>query len=78
VGYRWRLSPTAELTEDARFTGTFAESDDWRVEQTLAATARLTSLFSLKASYAVRYANAPVPGFRKTDTTTAIALVAKF
>jgi putative salt-induced outer membrane protein YdiY len=76
--YRWKLSPTAEFSDDARYTATFDDASDWRVDQTLAIVARLTSLFSLKASNSVRYANTPVPGFKNTDTNTAIALVAKF
>lgn len=76
--YRWKISETAEFTDEARFTGTFAKSDDWRVFQAAAVTARLTTLLSLKVSYAVRYQNAPVTGFKNTDTNTAIALVAKF
>jgi len=76
--YRWKLSPTAELAENARFTGLFDRTSDWRVGQALAITARLTAVFSLKASNTVRYANAPVQGFKHTDTKTAIALVARF
>ena len=56
----------------------FDQASDWRVDQTLAITARLTSLLALKASNTVRYANAPVQGFKNTDTKTAIALVARF
>ena len=76
--YRWKFSPTAELTDDARFDETFADAADWRVAQTLAVTARLTGLLSLKVSNAVRFTNRPVPGFKKTDTNTSVALVAKF
>jgi putative salt-induced outer membrane protein YdiY len=76
--YNLKLSSTAELTEDIRFTGTFALADDWRVANILAIVARVTTLFSLKASHTIRHANAPVPGFKATDTNTAIALVAKF
>ncbi len=61
-----------------RFTGILAEARDWRVGNIVAITARLTSLFSLKASNTVRFANAQVPGFKSTDTNTAVALVAKF
>ncbi len=43
-----------------------------------AVTARLTTLFSLKVSNTIRYAHAPVPGFKDTDTNTSVALVAKF
>lgn len=78
AAYRWKFSDTAEVTDDARFTGTFADGDDWRVLQTAAVTARLTQLLSLKLSNTIGYVNAPVPGFKSTDTNTSIALVAKF
>lgn len=76
--YRWKLSNTAQLSEDARFTGTFADGDDWRVLQTAAVTARLTQLFSLKVANTIGYVHAPVRGFKGTDTNTSIALVATF
>lgn len=78
AGYRVKLSETAEFTDDFRFTGTFDDSSDWRIYENAALTARLTTLFSLKLGYTVRYAHKPVFGFKSTDTTTAIALVAKF
>jgi putative salt-induced outer membrane protein len=78
AAYRWRLSETAEVTDEALLTGTFADRDDWRLLHTLSVTTRLTDLFSLKVSTAARYVNFPAPGFRRTDTTTSIALVAKF
>jgi putative salt-induced outer membrane protein YdiY len=76
--YSVKVSPTAELTEDVRFTGIFSAGEDWRVANIVAVAARLTTLFSLKASYGIRYVNLPVPGFKNTDTSTAIALVARF
>ncbi len=76
--YRWKFSTTAELSEDVRLTGTFADADNWRADNVVSIAARLTALFSLKVSNTIRYANAPVPGFKSTDTNTAIALVAKF
>ena len=78
AGYKWKISETAEFTEDFRMTGLFADASDWRVLQAAAVTARLTKLFSLKVSNTVRYAHAPVPGFKDTDTNTSVALVAKF
>jgi putative salt-induced outer membrane protein len=77
-GYRLKLSETATFTDDLRFTGTFAEADDWRLSHVAAITARLTTLLSLKVSNSLRYAHRPVEGFDTTDTVTAIALVAKF
>jgi putative salt-induced outer membrane protein YdiY len=38
----------------------------------------LTATFSLKASYTLLYRHEPVPTFKRTDTATAVALVAKF
>jgi putative salt-induced outer membrane protein len=78
AGYRWKISETAEFTEDFRMTGLFTDAADWRVLQAAAITARLTQLFSLKVSNTIRYAHAPVPGFKDTDTNTSVALVAKF
>jgi putative salt-induced outer membrane protein len=78
AGYKWKISDTAEFTEDVRMTGIFADASDWRVLQMAAVTARLTTLFSLKVSNTIRYAHAPVPGFKATDTNTSVALVAKF
>ncbi len=76
--YRLKISETAAFTDDFRFTGTFAEAGDWRISHVAGVTARLTTLLSLKVSNTIRYANRPVTGFRHTDTTTSVALVAKF
>ena len=78
AAYQWKLSDTATVTDDLRFTGTFEEGDDWRVLQIASVTARLTQLLSLKLSNTVSFVNLPVPGFKSTDTNTSIALVAKF
>ena len=78
ASYRWKLSETATVSDDLRFTGTFADGEDWRVLQNAAVTARLTELLSLKLSNTISFVNLPVPGFKSTDTNTAIALVAKF
>lgn len=77
-GYKVKLSGTAELTDDLHFAGVFSQSDNWRLDHAIALTAKLTSGLSLKVSNGIRYANFPAPGFKKTDSITAIALVAKF
>jgi putative salt-induced outer membrane protein YdiY len=78
VGYRWKISPTADFADDLRVTGGFDAGEDWRIVQMASLTARITTLFSLKLSNTIRYNNMPVPGFEDTDTTTSVALVAKF
>jgi putative salt-induced outer membrane protein YdiY len=76
--YKLKLSETSELADEIRFLGTFDNSDDWRFAHAIGLTVAINTVFSLKASSTLRYANFPPPGFEKTDTTTAIALVASF
>jgi putative salt-induced outer membrane protein len=76
--YKLKVSATAELTDEIRFLGTFDNGDDWRFAHVIGLTVAINTTFSLKASSALRFANFPPPGFEKTDTTTAIALVASF
>jgi putative salt-induced outer membrane protein len=78
TAYKWALSETAVVTDDLRLLGTFDRSDDWRLAHIIAITARLTGTFSLKFSSTVRYTHVPPPGFKTTDTTTSVALVAGF
>ena len=76
--YQWKISPTATLDEELRLTGTFDLAEDWRLVQRVSVTARITEILALKVSNAVRYVHTPPIGFRTTDTTTSVALVAKF
>jgi putative salt-induced outer membrane protein YdiY len=76
--YKLKISETAELSDEVRLAASLADSADWRVDNTIALTAKLTTVFSLKVSNLVRYVNDPVPGFETTDTLTSVALVAKF
>ena len=76
--YKLKFSATAEFTDDLRYGASFYASKDWRLGHVAAVTARLTQLLSLKVSHTTRYSNFPPPGFEKTDTITAVALVAKF
>jgi len=76
--YDWKLSDTAEITDESRLVFSLSDSGDWRSGNVATLSAKLTTIFSLKVSNTVRYVNQPVPGFEKTDTITAVALVAKF
>ena len=76
--YALKLSATADLKDDLSFLGSVKTADDWRVAHTIALTARVTDVMSLKVSNTVRYVHLPPVGFKTTDTTTAVALVAKF
>ena len=78
LGYAWQFSKTAAFTEDASYGMDLSDSSNWIFLNKAAITAALTSTFSLKASWSQLYNNEPAPTFKKTDTTTAFALVAKF
>ena len=76
--YRYRLSDTADLTDELAFNFSLSEADNWRTANTAALTLKIAAIFSLKLSNAIRFVNAPAAGFEKTDTITSVALVAKF
>ena len=78
LNYRWRVSGTAELTQDATFTANLETADDWRAASATGVSAALNSLFSLKLSLVASYLNAPVEGFGRIDTVSSAALVARF
>ena len=76
--YVLTLSDTSKITEEASFVGDLNTGENWRIANEVAATATLTRLFSLKVSHKLSYLNAPVPGFKSTDTISSAALVATF
>ncbi|MDQ6891800.1 MAG: DUF481 domain-containing protein [Acidobacteriota bacterium] len=76
--YKWKFSKTGEFTEEASFTEDLKESKDWRFADKVSLGASVTTVFSVKLSYAWLTLNEPVLGKKKTDTITSAALVAKF
>jgi len=78
AGYKLKLTETAEISDDLRLSGLFAQGDNWRIDHAIALTTRVAAGLSLKVSHAIRYANFPPPGFKKTDAIMSVALVAKF
>jgi putative salt-induced outer membrane protein len=76
--YTLKISSTADLSEEGRFVFSLSDGADWRYGNAFALTAKLTTLFSLKASNTLRYVHQPVQGFKTTDDITSVALVAKF
>ena len=78
LGYKWVFSKTAQFTNDFGVLLDLSDTNNWIINDTAAVTASLTSIFALKASWTILYRKQPVPGFHKTDTSTAVSLVAKF
>ena len=76
--FGWKFSKSAEFTETFSWTDNLDNTSDWYLASVTGITADLTKIFALKASYTYLYDDVPVPGFKKRDTITSVALVAKF
>ena len=73
--YVWTISPDAELREEVGVIADLQEAENWRGTNAAAITVTLSRLLSLKASHVIEYRRTPVPGFRRQDMRTAVALV---
>jgi putative salt-induced outer membrane protein YdiY len=76
--YKYVISKTADFQNQANYISNLKQSSDWRFTNVAALTAALRGKFSLKLIHSVNHLNAPPLGKKKTDTTIAAALVAKF
>jgi putative salt-induced outer membrane protein len=94
LGYEYKISETAKLTEDLNLFDNLDTTSDWRANSVTSVTASMTSKLAIKVSYTVLYSNEPpvrlvpdtvapiaadaVVPFEKTDTILAAALVVNF
>ena len=77
VSYDW--TPTFNTKYGFEALPSLTDSNLFRLNSTLGATAAISSIFSIKLSYDVKYNNAPPAGVVfKTDSVFTTALVAKF
>jgi putative salt-induced outer membrane protein len=76
--YKLRFTETSDLTDDLLTSFDFKEAGTWRLNHTIALTARVASILSLKVSNQLRFVDVPVPGFERTDSVTSAALVMGF
>ena len=56
----------------------FKTSAAYRSEAEITAQAAMSAHLALKIGYLLRYSNAPVPGFKKTDNTTTASVVLRW
>jgi putative salt-induced outer membrane protein YdiY len=73
--YIWQIAPGTDLRDDLAITADLGSGRNWRAANALAMTLVLNRLLSIKASQSIEYRHFPVPGFRRIDTRSAIALV---
>lgn len=76
--YQWRFAPGSQLQEEVATTADLSDRGNWRAAHALSATIALTRAVSFKIATGVEYRHQPVPGFGRTDTRTAAALVISF
>ena len=62
-------------TQRVTYYPDFARSSAYRSEAELTAQAPMNSHLALKFGYLLRYAHDPVPGFKRTDSTTTASVV---
>jgi putative salt-induced outer membrane protein len=74
-----KWSPTVSTKYWIEYLPNLTTSTDWQLNTELSLNAMLTSIFSVKTGYLVRYDNLPATtGLKKTDSVLTTALVAKF
>jgi putative salt-induced outer membrane protein len=69
---------SGDTTQRFTYYPDFKTASAYRHEFELTAQAALNSRLALKLGYLVRYSNAPLAGFEKTDTTTTASVVLRF
>jgi putative salt-induced outer membrane protein YdiY len=69
LGYEFKISATAKLTEDLNLFESLKDSSDWRANSATAVTASLTTHLALKFSYNVLYTNQPAFSVVPPDAT---------
>jgi putative salt-induced outer membrane protein len=78
LGYKWQLTKAAAFTNDFSYLLDLDDTSNWFITDKAAITAAISSVFALQASWTLLYRNEPVDDFSKTDTATAVGIVAKF
>lgn len=77
--YEYAFNEKSRFSQSAEFLYDFEDSENYNVNSETALIFSLTNYLSVKASYAVKYDNKPVPQtLKKTDTVLSLALVANF
>jgi putative salt-induced outer membrane protein YdiY len=67
-----------DMTQRITYYPDFKMTSAYRSEAELTAQAAMAAHLALKIGYLLRYSNAPVPGFKKTDNTTTASVVLRW
>jgi len=87
LGYKWQITKTAAVTNDYSYLLDLSDSKNWFMTDKAAVAVAISKIFALQASWTLLYRNEPpikdgttipLTRYDKTDTATAVGLVAKF
>jgi putative salt-induced outer membrane protein YdiY len=67
-----------DTTQRFTYYPDFKTTSAYRSEAEISAQAAMNAHLALKIGYLLRYSNAPVPGFKKTDNTTTASVVLRW
>ena len=74
-----KWNPSVSMKYFVEYIPNLKESSDYQINTELSVSAALSSVFSIKSAYLLRYDHMPAPGsITKTDKLLTTALVAKF
>ncbi len=76
--YKYKLSPTADISHETKYLPNFQNGDDWRLTTETSLSAAISSMFSSKVAWKYEHVNDPPAGKIRGDTTTTVSLLAKF
>lgn len=75
AAYQWTVTSALTLADTTLFTASLQDGEDWRFRNMFSITSSLARRLSIKVSHEINVANAPAPGFGRTDTVLSAALV---
>lgn len=87
LGYKWQITKTASFSNDFSYLLDLSDSQNWFITDKAAIAVSISKIFALQASWTLLYRNEPpvkdastlpLTRYDKTDTATAVGLVAKF
>lgn len=77
--YVYAFTDKNKFLQSLEYLHDFDDSENYRINSETALVTTLTSVFSIKISYTVRYDHQPIPStLNETDTIMAVALLANF
>jgi putative salt-induced outer membrane protein len=89
LNYAWQFTKNAQFTNDFSYLLDLSDSKNWFITDKAAIAVAISKIFSMQASWTLLYRNEPpvksidpdtgaAIRYSKTDTATAVGLVAKF